>query len=363
MKKMKYAKKPPAIPQMVACPECKVLVRVDQLKHHRARVHTESAPSSHIMTAPPGKRICPVCKEYVPIESWKKHFKKCQHLHKLQARPEVLYHSRSTSQEASRPIYVTDEFGVVHTYKEWFENETMGEHTEVKPVSKKIYPRRPEPRTFEYTEKEVVHPETTFPKKKESVKCDICGAQVLPHNLEKHKANVHLYSGKNKKQIPSQTEQRLAPNMDSIAIPLEQLDEKTQVKISRKLKENRGARVKQLARMKASIDPTEKQSCPFCMKAFSVEELPKHIDQKHAGKFKSRSTSQYHPVSGKQQSIKNQSHHPYTETEKTDIILDESLDMDEPRDGSKYLGHFKREGGQFGSYPLHDDYSDESDAE
>lgn len=36
---------------------------------------------------------------------------------------------------------------------------------------------------------------------------------------------------------------------------------------------------------------------------------------------------------------------------------------DEPRDGSKYLGFMSREQGRFGSYPLHDNYDDESDAD
>ena len=36
---------------------------------------------------------------------------------------------------------------------------------------------------------------------------------------------------------------------------------------------------------------------------------------------------------------------------------------DHDQDGSQGLGHFRRESsGQFGSYPLHDDYSDEADA-
>jgi hypothetical protein len=37
--------------------------------------------------------------------------------------------------------------------------------------------------------------------------------------------------------------------------------------------------------------------------------------------------------------------------------------QDEPRDGGKYMGHMRREHGRFGSLPLSDDYSDESDAE
>jgi hypothetical protein len=38
--------------------------------------------------------------------------------------------------------------------------------------------------------------------------------------------------------------------------------------------------------------------------------------------------------------------------------------FDEPRDGSKGLGHMEREwDGKFGSFPLHDDYDDESDSE
>ena len=32
-------------------------------------------------------------------------------------------------------------------------------------------------------------------------------------------------------------------------------------------------------------------------------------------------------------------------------------------DGSKYIGHMERDGGQWGSFPTHDDYGDESDAE
>jgi hypothetical protein len=36
---------------------------------------------------------------------------------------------------------------------------------------------------------------------------------------------------------------------------------------------------------------------------------------------------------------------------------------DEQRDGGKYIGFMRRERGKFGSRPIHDDYSDESDAE
>jgi hypothetical protein len=37
--------------------------------------------------------------------------------------------------------------------------------------------------------------------------------------------------------------------------------------------------------------------------------------------------------------------------------------LDEPRDGSKHVGHMRREwNGQFGSFPLHDDYGDEAEA-
>ena len=37
--------------------------------------------------------------------------------------------------------------------------------------------------------------------------------------------------------------------------------------------------------------------------------------------------------------------------------------FDEKRDGSKGFGHMRREwDGKFGSFPLHDDYNDESDS-
>jgi hypothetical protein len=34
----------------------------------------------------------------------------------------------------------------------------------------------------------------------------------------------------------------------------------------------------------------------------------------------------------------------------------------DPRDGSKYVGWYAREHGRFGSFPVHDDYGDDSGA-
>lgn len=65
--------------------------------------------------------------------------------------------------------------------------------------------------------------------------------------------------------------------------------------------------------------------------------------------------------SRKEKWYSNGARRKYTESPYAKATLDES--HDEAQDGSKGLGHFRRESsGQFGSYPLHDDYSDESDA-
>jgi len=90
--------------------------------------------------------------------------------------------------------------------------------------------------------------------------------------------------------------------------------------------------------------------CPVCKKDVYKAKLDFHMRQEHKSKRKSKSNKG--ATSGVENRLKS------TNERST------SQHRDDDQDGSKHLSHFRRESsGQFGSYPLHDDYSDESNAD
>lgn len=88
---------------------------------------------------------------------------------------------------------------------------------------------------------------------------------------------------------------------------------------------------------------------------------PKHITE-HERKFHPR--VKFKPAGSPHQTTADRKHIPSGRNAKAVNFRSRRQLDDDGLDGSKYLGHFRRESsGQFGSYPLHDDYGDESDAD
>jgi hypothetical protein len=79
-------------------------------------------------------KICPVCKIHVTNARWKSHLRYCLRKSKLQAEHPVTTHTPDVDSGGKPKDYVFDEFGVVHTYREWFVNEMMGDHLDPEPV-------------------------------------------------------------------------------------------------------------------------------------------------------------------------------------------------------------------------------------
>jgi len=105
--------------------------------------------------------------------------------------------------------------------------------------------------------------------------------------------------------------------------------------------------------------------CPVCkVNLKSQARLEKHVLKVHGKKTNQKEIKQLSVPSKKH--INASTSRPKKKLFAFNTISLDSFiqSMDEPRDGSKGLGHMRRESdGKFGSYPLHDDYSDESDSE
>jgi hypothetical protein len=109
-------------------------------------------------------------------------------------------------------------------------------------------------------------------------------------------------------------------------------------------------------------------ACPHCTAQVKSTKLQKHIAKVHP-----KTLLRSQQVAKKVKTIPNRKRKAPTQSStKAGLGQEEgrinSLEafrqsFDEQRDGSKGLGHMRRESnGRFGSYPLHDDYSDEADA-
>ncbi|MHB0923982.1 MAG: hypothetical protein ACYC3H_08475 [Bellilinea sp.] len=105
-----------------------------------------------------------------------------------------------------------------------------------------------------------------------------------------------------------------------------------------------------LARQMADDLNARSVRCPICKKMIDRAAYNAHVATAHKTKKSKRR--------GKGKQVDS---HP---ANRQHNIPPQEYIKDKEMDGSKHLGHHRRESsGQFGSYPLHDDYSDESDAD
>lgn len=93
------------------------------------------------------------------------------------------------------------------------------------------------------------------------------------------------------------------------------------------------------------------ESCPHCNAQVRHDRIKKHILKVHSDLIKNQEEFE-------------ESEEEFEEFEEHDISWEE-LNTYETRFGEKYIGYLRREydNSRFGSYPLHDDYSEESDNE
>jgi hypothetical protein len=99
--------------------------------------------------------------------------------------------------------------------------------------------------------------------------------------------------------------------------------------------------------------------CPLCDHVVQYKMLFAHIEETHPEQQAKLIMAEFNRKYRKQQEdekIERDLDHLVSEYER----LKQS--HDEPRDAGKYMGFMSRENGKFGSLPLHDNYSDESDA-
>lgn len=109
------------------------------------------------------------------------------------------------------------------------------------------------------------------------------------------------------------------------------------------------ASTKPLARQMADDLNARSVQCPICKKMIDRAAYNAHVSIAHKTKKSKRR--------GKGKQVDS---HPAKHQHN---IPPREFLRDKEMDGSKHLGQHRRESsGQFGSYPLHDDYSDESDA-
>jgi len=107
-------------------------------------------------------------------------------------------------------------------------------------------------------------------------------------------------------------------------------------------------------------------ACPYCPAKVNPAKMKKHITKMHPSKlplYNKAQKRQQQAQKGKSELRRDKPGLGWKE-EQVDALEALRQSFDEKRDGSKGLGHMRREGdGKFGSFPLHDDYNDESDAE
>lgn len=115
--------------------------------------------------------------------------------------------------------------------------------------------------------------------------------------------------------------------------------------------------------------------CPYCQSDVREDRLEKHKRKVHGamvpgvpavareGMDPARLSKRTRPKASRQSG-----HQQPGGSVSSQICSSERLELeklkqsqDEPRDGSKYWGHVRREHGRFGSHPLMDDYGDESE--
>lgn len=159
----------------------------------------------------------------------------------------------------------------------------------------------------------------------DSITCPVCKAWVKAKNLEKHLVKIH-----------------------SNVIPL---NERTYRQVEGRFES---------AQDEDFSNQPNLVKCPLCKHRTQYNVLFVHIQVSHPEKNPKIAMAEFNREYEKKKSEDK------IDRELNGLVKDyEKLkqSQDESRDGGKYLGYMSRENGKFGSLPLYDDYSDESDSE
>lgn len=159
----------------------------------------------------------------------------------------------------------------------------------------------------------------------DSVTCPVCKSWVKVKNLKRHLVKIH-----------------------SDVIPL---DEKTHRQVEDGFES---------AQDEDFSNQPNLVKCPLCKHRTQYNVLFVHIQVSHPEKNPKIVMAEFNREYEKKKSEDK------IDRELNGLVKDyEKLkqSQDESRDGGKYLGYMSRENGKFGSLPLYDDYSDESDSE
>jgi hypothetical protein len=197
--------------------------------------------------------------------------------------------------------FVIDESGVVMSYDHWQQI-----HLPIPSHDPAISTPRKHPA-----------PKSSQPR----IVCDLCGVPVLAKRLDKHRKKVHAQQG----QILSGPS--LSTSKDSIKQP-------------------------------SSLTVQERvyTHCSVCGVTIRVTRVTTHMQKVHRTPVGGPRSSTTTPTKNRQ--LPNPAQ--YSTSSNTSTRYYSTTD---PMDGGKYLGHIRRDAnGQFGSLPLYDDYSEESDA-
>lgn len=182
-----------------------------------------------------------------------------------------------------------------------------------------------------------------------SIICPVCKAKVKPKRLWRHFAKCHQGIQLTNEQIHD------LENGETIAIDL----------TDRRLFKKNGF-PSELRRDAITsdeyVEPSNLVKCPLCKHKAFYNVLFTHIQVSHPEVNPKIVMAKFNRVYRN----KDKGDKTKYEQEMDNMIKDyEKLkqSQDESRDGGKYLGFMRRESGKFGSLPLYDDYSDESNAE
>ena len=228
----------------------------------------------------------------------------------------------------------------------------------------------------------------------ELVDCPKCNARVRKDRIEKHLRKVHGLSSEQRSEIHSKpttkTGSRWTTDDSGVVITIEQwaklhgeintrdrLDKRL-ANVSLKKKPRKRAsnfeRIDDIPNRKV-VPPNSRtrkkdkntprralKKCEYCSASVRVDRMKKHLQKVHgvssqAPKKLQGGKNKYHKANSSKHD------HPYLAPEGQDGNIAAAFydAFRESQDGSKGLGHMRRgANGQFGSYPLHDNYDDES---
>lgn len=165
-------------------------------------------------------------------------------------------------------------------------------------------------------------PTGSHPPSRERARCPVCQIMVRANRLDRHLRKVHGQEINN-----SATTLTASTKQPDTSSPKE-----------------------------AQPSPASRElvPCPHCQVQVRTDRLQRHLRKVHRSKVKKKLAPQRIPKMGQIALSDRQG------------LASETLYQSfyETRDGSKGLGHMRRDfDGAFGSYPLHDDFDDESSAD